>query len=126
MTKYRFVQLCASEEGFGIAGTVPTRDNNPMDLRHSPHSWHALNAPEAIGQIDSVEDGWADADRQAELWAERGLNLAKVIYTLAPPIENNTANYLEFVLAGLNKVSKFVPVTAGTSMQAVLLIPAEL
>ena len=37
----RFCQLCASEEGFGRPGVIPTTHNNPMDLRHSPHSSHA-------------------------------------------------------------------------------------
>jgi hypothetical protein len=31
-------RLIAQEEGYGIPGAVPTRDNNPGDLHHSPHS----------------------------------------------------------------------------------------
>ena len=48
-----FVKLCATEEGFWKSGTVPNRNNNPMDLRHSLHSEHPgdLNA---IGAIDTV------------------------------------------------------------------------
>src|ERR1017187_10350334 len=106
MTKYRFVQLCASEEGYDASGKVrniPTDRNNPMDLRHSPHSSHFGIDPSAIGEIDSQADGWADADRQAELWASRGLTLQQAIYELAPPNENNTADYLEFVAEGLQR-----------------------
>src|SRR6185437_4031555 len=35
-------RLISREEGFGIPGALPTRDHNPGDLRHSPHSAHPL------------------------------------------------------------------------------------
>jgi hypothetical protein len=105
----KLAQLIAKEEGFGIPGTVPTRDDNPGDLRHSPHSVHAANAPDAIGVIDSVADGWADLERQLHLFAERGLSLQEAIYEFAPPSENNSARYLAYVCEGLQ-------CTAGTSV----------
>ncbi len=97
----RFVQLCSQMEGFGKPGTVPTTHLNPMDLRHSQHSQHSPDSPDAIGQIDTVEHGWDDSERQARLWADRGLTIRQAIYTLAPPTENNSANYLAFVCNGL-------------------------
>lgn len=115
MTK--FVQLCASEEGFGILGKIPTTHHNPMDLRHSPHSSHAGEGPNDIGEIDNDADGYADAERQARLWAERGLTLQQAIETDAPPNENNTARYLAFLAKGLG-----VPVD--TPMSQVLEIQA--
>lgn len=115
----RFVQLCASEEGFGLRGTIPTLRHNPMDLRHSPHSEHPGD-PNAVGQIDTDADGYADAERQAELWAGRGLTLRQAIYEEAPPgipDNNNTERYLAFVAGGLG-------VPDSTPMRQVLLIPA--
>jgi hypothetical protein len=96
----RLAQLIAREEGYGIPGTVPTRDNNPGDLRHSPHSFHSGDS-NAIGQIDTPADGWADLERQLDLYAGRGMTLEQAIYEFAPPSENNSAEYLAYVCSGL-------------------------
>jgi len=116
-----FVKLCATEEGFFIPGSLPARDDNPLDLRHSPHSEHSPDAPNAIGKIDSDIDGWADAERQARIWANRGDTLKQAIYTEAPPgvDGNNAANYLAFVVAGFGG-----RVDADTPMNQVLEIQA--
>jgi hypothetical protein len=98
----KLAALIAQEEGYGIPGSVPTRDNNPGDLRHSPHSFHDPNAPDGIGKIDNPDDGWSDLQRQLQLYAERGLTLRQAIYEFAPPVQNNTAQYLDFVCTGLN------------------------
>jgi|SRR5579871_5751 len=98
MPKYKLTQLIARREGFGKPGTIPTRRHNPDDLRHSPHSSHAGIGPDDIGEIDNDQDGWADADRQVELWAERGLTLERMVFgPLAPPSENDSAEYLRFL-----------------------------
>lgn len=89
--------LISKAEGFGVPGAVPTTHHNPGDLRHSPHSQHG-DDPNAIGKIDTDADGWADLERQLELFAERGYTLEKLIYTWAPPSDNNpTAAYLATV-----------------------------
>ena len=94
-------EAIAREEGFYVPGSLPNRDNNPGDLRHSPHSFHTSDAPDAIGQIDTIADGWADLERQLELYAGRGLTLAQAIYEWAPPSENDSAAYLAYVIAYL-------------------------
>ena len=93
--------LIAQEEGYGVPGAIPTTHNNPGDLRHSPHSSHTAADPDAIGQIDTSADGWADLERQLEIYAGRGMTLAAAIYEFAPPSENNSAAYLAFVCKGL-------------------------
>lgn len=96
--KYRLTQVIARREGFGISDKIPTTHHNPIDLRHSPHSEHSPEAPNAIGQIDSDADGWADGDRQLELWAERGYTVESMVFdVLAPPTENNSAEYVQFL-----------------------------
>ena len=97
----KLAELIANEEGFGIPGTVPTRDNNPGDLRHSNHSSHDGEGSNDIGIIDSVADGWADLERQLQLYGERGLTLRQAIYEFAPPSENNSEAYLNYVCQGL-------------------------
>lgn len=94
----KLAELIAKEEGFGIPGALPTRNNNPGDLRHSPHSFHDPDAPDAIGKIDTITDGWADLERQLHRYAERGLTLAQAIYEFAPPSENNSGAYLAYVV----------------------------
>lgn len=94
-------RLIAKEEGFGIPGAIPTRDHNPGDLRHSPHSMHSLEAPDAIGIIDNDDHGWEDLERQLRLDAARGLTLTQLVTKYAPPEENNTAQYLKYICDGL-------------------------
>jgi hypothetical protein len=95
-------RLISKEEGFGIPGTVPTRDHNPGDLRHSPHSSHAGEGPNDIGIIDDDADGWSDEERQLQLYASRGLTLRQMIVDYyAPSNENNSEAYLDFICEGL-------------------------
>jgi hypothetical protein len=97
----KLARLIAQEEGYGIPGDIPTTHDNPGDLRHSPHSFHAPDDPNGIGEIDSPADGWLDLERQLELYAQRGMTLQQAIYEFAPESENNTAQYLAFVCDGL-------------------------
>jgi hypothetical protein len=115
-----FVKLCATEEGFFIPGSLPSRDHNPLDLRHSPHSVHQGD-PDAIGDIPDDADGFADAERQAQLWAARGDTLKQAIDTEAPPgvDGNNAANYLAFVIAGFGgRVDGDTPMSQVLAIQA--------
>lgn len=96
----KLAQLIAKEEGFGIPGSVPTRDNNPGDLRHSPHASHPGD-PDGIGVIDTPEHGWADLERQLEIYAARWLTLRECIAIYAPPSENDSERYLNYICTGL-------------------------
>jgi hypothetical protein len=93
----KLARVMAQMEGFYVAGSVPNRDHNPLDLRHSPNSSHTGEGSNDIGIIDNDADGWADAERQLQLYARRGLTLQQMIETLAPPTENNTQQYIDFV-----------------------------
>lgn len=97
----KLAELIAKQEGFGIPGALPTRDNNPGDLRHSPHSQHDPGAPDAIGVIDTAADGWADLERQLQLYAKRGMTLRDMVSEYAPDNENDTTRYLNFICDGL-------------------------
>ncbi len=99
----RLAELIAQEEGYGIPGAVPTRDSNPGDLRHSPHSFHTADDPDGIGIIDNPADGWNDLVRQLNLFAAEypKWTITDFIYTYAPPTENNTWGYLTYICQGL-------------------------
>lgn len=100
MTK--LARLIAKEEGYGEPGAIPTTHNNPGDLRHSPHSTHPVDKPNAIGQIDTPEEGWADLERQLQIYAKRGLTLRQMVEIYAPPSDGNrTEQYLRDLLVGL-------------------------
>jgi hypothetical protein len=114
----KLAQLIAQEEGFNVPGSIPNRSNNPGDLRHSPHSFHNAVSPDSIGQIDTPQDGWADLERQLELYAQRGLTLQQAIYEFAPPTENNSGGYLAFVCRGLG-------VSSDTLVSQALQIPDD-
>jgi hypothetical protein len=101
----KLAQAIAKEEGIDVPGSVPNRDNNPGDLRHSPHSFHTPSDPNAIGQIPIRFEGWEDLERQLTLFAQRHLTLAQAIYEFAPPNENNSAGYLAFVCQELGVAS---------------------
>jgi hypothetical protein len=107
----KLAHLIAQEEGYGIPDALPTRNNNPGDLRHSPHSFHKPGDPNSIGEIDTPEDGWADLERQLQLYAERGMSLREAIYEFAPPSENNTVGYLNYVLGGLGVTNPDMPIS---------------
>lgn len=97
MTK--LARLIGQEEGFGIPGAIPTTHHNPGDLEHSPHSAHVAGDP--VGRIDTDADGWADLERQLQIFADHGMTLRAAIYTYAPPEQNNSEQYLTFICDGL-------------------------
>ena len=103
-------RLISRMEGFGIPGAIPTMRHNPGDLRHSPHSSHDGEGSNDIGEIDSDADGWADLERQLQLDAARGMTLLDLVYTYAPPAENDSARYLQFLCDGLG-MSQDTPVS---------------
>lgn len=112
--KTRLAQLIAREEGFGIPGAKPTRDHNPGDLQHAPHveTWDGK-----IGVEPDDDTGWADLERQLQLYASRGMTMAQIIAIYAPASENDSANYLKFLCDGL-------AVSPDTRVTEVLQIPA--
>lgn len=89
----------AVQEGFFLAGTRATRNNNPGNLRAAAGS----NPKDAGGFVvfRSAEEGWAALRRQIGLDADRGLSLGEFIAKFAPPFENDTAGYTRNVATRL-------------------------
>jgi hypothetical protein len=97
MTK--LAQLIAKEEGFGLPGDIPTTHNNPGDLEHAPGETHNDGTP--VGEFPTPAAGWAALENQLQLYASRGLTLAEMVDDYAPPSQNNTTAYLDFLCEGL-------------------------
>lgn len=113
----KLAQCIARQEGWGKPGEIPTIRHNPGDLRHSPHSQHPGD-PEAIGTIDTDDDGWADEERQLRIYAARGMTLESMIWEVyAPPKENDSAVYTRNICAWMG-----MPAT--TPVSVALQVPA--
>lgn len=113
--------LMSRMEGYGIPGAIPTVRNNPLDLRHSPHSFHYEAFPNDIGWIDTIEHGWQDAERQLQLWAAMGLSLEGMVkmalgiplnadISTTNPDHNNGVIYLSYLTKGMH-MSTSTPVS---------------
>lgn len=108
-------QLIAREEGFYVPGSLPQRNNNPGDLRHAPDETHPELTPNSVGAFPDAATGWKALEHQLSLYAGRGLTLQQAIYEFAPPSENDSAQYLDYVSKGLG-------VIPGTPMSIALTI----
>jgi hypothetical protein len=93
--------LVSQMEGFGHPGSLPERNNNPGDLRHAPQESHLDGQPDSIGSFATPQIGWAQLERQLQIDATRNLTIAQFVATYAPPSENDTANYTNFLCQGL-------------------------
>ena len=102
------VTICeaiARMEGFGVVGGRATRNNNPGDIEFGAfaHSFGALRI-ETISPprtprfacFPTVEAGFA-AMRALLKQHYAGLSIAEMIYKYAPPVENNTEEYIKNV-----------------------------
>lgn len=82
----------AKAEGFGIAGAVPTRANNPGDLTQAGQGY-AGDTGQTLGAniivFDTVENGWNALYRQVRLMLSGGSG----VYSLADSIEAVAAKY---------------------------------
>jgi hypothetical protein len=99
MTK--LAEAIAHEEGYYVEGSLPQRNNNPGDLRHGNGEVHPDNQPNAVGAFATPEDGWAALERQLALDSGRDWTVEQLVYSYAPPTENNTAEYLAYVCSYL-------------------------
>jgi hypothetical protein len=79
---------------------IPQKNNNPVNLRFAGQE-HAFEL-EGFACFQTPMDGWRAAHRQIALDQKRGLSLKEFIFKFAPPNENNTNNYLDFVCKELN------------------------
>jgi len=88
----------AQMEGFNTPGTIAQRYNNPGNLRYAPtQNGSASTASGTFATFATPEDGWAALQSYIEGKAASGMDLRNFIYMYAPPTENNTSNYLNFV-----------------------------
>lgn len=96
-----FLEAIAKYEGFGVPGAIPTRDNNPGDVcaggfatRHGADGVDVRNP--RFAHFPDAATGFA-AMRALFLAHYVGLTVRDALMRYAPPAENNTAAYINFV-----------------------------
>lgn len=94
------IKAVAAFEGFNVPGSRPNRNNNPGDLEY--HPWLSLfggvkGSEPRFAIFPSRDKGFAALQHlfTFPLYFGKSLEVAFNIY--APPVENNTNAYLEFV-----------------------------
>lgn len=76
------------------------RNNNPLNIRLTKDKWKGMSEKQTDGsfvQFDSRVYGFRAAFKIVQNYLKRGKStLREIIYTWAPPNENNSENYLRF------------------------------
>lgn len=105
-------------EGFYTTEEVPNRpqrNNNPLDLIYCPEtiSFGATGGDPRFAVFTDLETGWVAAQRWLSIPARfdvagrliggyAGATFEQVINRFAPPSENNTEEYIQFVCSRTN------------------------
>lgn len=94
-----FLEAIARMEGFLVPGSRPQRNNNPADIEAgrfaSAHG--AIGSDGRFAKFATVSDGYAALRALLSTEGYRNLTVAGAINKFAPPVENDTQNYLNQV-----------------------------
>lgn len=74
------------------------RNNNPLNLRFAQQRESTGADEDGFAVFPSAPAGWRAAVRQIKLDQGRGLTIRQFLFKFAPPSENDTLNYLRYVL----------------------------
>lgn len=92
------IQAIAKEEGYGIPGDIPTRDNNPGDIeagrfatQEGATSVDAHNRRFAV--FSTPEEGFNALRALLNSSSYLGLSIHDALNKYAPPVENDTSAY---------------------------------
>ena len=77
------------------------RNKNPLNLRFAGQHEATGKDDSGFAVFPTDAAGWRAAHAQIELDQGRELDITEFIFKFAPPNENDTLNYLNFVLAEL-------------------------
>lgn len=100
------LEAIAHIEGFYVTGSRPNRNNNPGDIEWGPFARsHGATAIETVpagekarfAYFPAPEIGFAALHALLSSSAYAGLTIEETINKYAPPSENNSANYLNYV-----------------------------
>lgn len=109
----------AQMEGYNTPGTIAQRNNNPGNLRYAPtQSGSESTVSGTYATFATAEDGWNALQSYIETQMAAGVTLRQFIYTYAPPSENNTSDYLNWLVSkvGIGADSLLSSLGAGNTM----------
>lgn len=102
-------------EGFFAGNDRPARNNNPLDLEYGPEAeqFGATGTDGRFAIYPDADTGWDAGRRWLSVPAKfdpagnfvggyMGATMEQVINRFAPPVENNSVNYLNFVCREAN------------------------
>jgi hypothetical protein len=113
--------LIARMEGWGKPDVWATLNNNPGNLRNVGQAG-VIGTNGGYAVFATPDAGWAALERQLRLDAAAGDTVATFINSYAPPSENDTGNYLSFLVAGLG-VPATTPLTSILGQQVAQVSP---
>lgn len=90
-----FVEAIARQEGFGVAGARPTRDDNPGDIVYG--RWAAAHGATQDGRFakwTTVQDG-VEAERKLLIDDYLGLTVRQALNKWAPASDGNNVSAYE-------------------------------
>lgn len=88
----------ATFEGFYVPGSIANRNNNPGNLRYAANQIGQENTVNGkFATFATPEEGWAALQSHITTKANSGQTLREFLYQYAPPTENNTSGYLNYV-----------------------------
>ena len=80
------------------------RNNNPLNLRFANQKESTGADEDGFAVFPTAPAGWRAAVRQIKLDQGRGLTIRQFLWKFAPPSENDSLNYLNFMLKELSYV----------------------
>ena len=95
-TVQQLASSIAQFEGFNTLGTIAQRNNNPGNLRYASNQVGAENTVNGqFATFANPQDGWDALTNYID--SNSQLTLRDFTYKYAPPTENNTSSYLNFL-----------------------------
>jgi hypothetical protein len=93
------IQAIAEMEGFYRPDTIPSDLHNPGDLIFAgqPNSVPHTRGKHTFAHFQTEDDGWVALLRQVLKFAASDFTVARLIKAWAPPSENDTDRYLDFI-----------------------------
>lgn len=91
-------------EGFGVLGTRPQRNRNPLDIEYGPFAQKhgATSGDPRFAIFPDAETGFAAAKALLSGPEYAGLTVAGMVWKFAPPVENDSQAYLNNICEWAN------------------------
>jgi hypothetical protein len=84
------------------SGTLAHKNNNPFNLKYAGQTGATKAKSGGFAMFKTVKDGVRAGYRQIALDADRGHTVGTFLAKYAPPSENNTSAYLNFICTSMD------------------------